>query len=198
MLTIASLGTPGCTTTGRPAQRATPGHEAHVPAGLTVKDGSWFGEAKVHVAIPILQKSFFWDGNGEVDNAGIGLRAFRGFGDGWALGMGLVAANWFLSGADVQSGEIEGILRYYPFEGSRLFIDGTAGYQQATDAVPPGGTEWNFSFGFGPGYEVPLDDGMSVILAANYHHISNALGRESEHNPSQNEARLWIGFAWNF
>ncbi|MCA8964432.1 MAG: hypothetical protein H6838_02170 [Planctomycetes bacterium] len=192
----------GCSAAPRRAQdvaaEPAPGQEAQHPSGVKVESGHWFGEVKTHVAIPILQKSFFWDGNGEVDNAGVGLRAFRGLGDGWALGMGFVAANWFLSGNDVQSGEIEAVLRCYPFSGSHFFIDGNTGYQQATDAIPPGGTEWNFCFGFGPGYEIPLEDGMSLILAANYHHISNALGRQSPHNPSQNEARLWIGFAWNF
>jgi hypothetical protein len=31
-----------------------------------------------------------------------------------------------------------------------------------------------------------------------YHHVSNALGRENDRNPSQNEAQLWVGFALRF
>ncbi len=167
-------------------------------AGLDLRAGSAFVEAKAHYGIPVLQQSIFWDGNGEVDDVGVGLRVYRNIADGWALGGGIVASNWFVSGADVQSLEAEGVLRCYPFAGSRLFLSGNTGFQQANDAIPPGGTEWNFTFGFGPGYDVPIAEHTSLLMAADYHHISNALGHENPHNPSQNEVRLWIGLGWNF
>jgi len=46
--------------------------------------------------------------------------------------------------------------------------------------------------------EIPWGEGSSLLLGATYHHISNALGHDNPRNPSQNEARLWVGYAWNF
>lgn len=45
------------------------------------------------------------------------------------------------------------------------------------------------TFGFGGGVDLPVGAGTSLLLGATYHHISNALGRENERNPSQNEAQ---------
>ncbi len=79
-----------------------------------------------------------------------------------------------------------------------VFIDGNAGYQLANDQIPPGGTVWNFTFGFGGGFELPVDRDTALLAAIDYHHISNALGRNNDRNPSQNEARLWLGVEWTF
>ena len=154
--------------------------------------------AHVHHGIPILKKSFFWDGEGEVYDTGIGVQAGHFVGDGVALGGELVATSWWTGGRDVYSGELEGLLRIYPWPSGPVFLDGTTGFQLANDQIPPGGTLWNFTFGFGGGVDLPVGEGTSLLLGATYHHISNALGRENERNPSQNEARLWIGFGWTF
>ncbi len=166
--------------------------------GLSHRPGDQFITTRVYHGIPVLQKSFFWDGNGEVEDTGVGVHWGRFLDEQAALGLGTNFSNWWTSGRDVQSAEIEGTLRLYPVRDWPLFVDGNGGFQLANDQIPPGGTVWNFSFGFGTGIEVPLSPGTSGLLGVNYHHISNALGRENDRNPSQNEVRLWIGLGWTF
>lgn len=164
--------------------------------GISHRYGETFVQGRAYYGVPVLQKSFVWDGNGEDDDAGLGVHVAHFVGDDVAIGAGLNLGNWFKSGQDAQSAELEGFLRAYPFHGGPLFIDLHGGFQQATDAVPTGGTDWNFSFGFGPGVDIPVAEDCSLMVGCTYHHISNALGRMNDRNPSQNEARVWIGFAW--
>lgn len=166
--------------------------------GLDHSAGTSFAAVRVHHGIPILQKSFFWDGNGEVDNTGVGVHVGSHVAERIALGVGATAATWWTPGHNVYSAEVEGLLRIHPLRDMPFFLDGFGGYQLATDQIPPGGTVWNFSFGFGAGAEFPVGPGTSVLSGVTYHHISNALGRDNERNPSQNEARVWVGFAWSF
>lgn len=169
-----------------------------VPDGLEHRAGSSFVQARAHYGVPILQKSIFWDGNGEVDNFGPGAYVFHHLTDAVAIGAGGNLTTWLTPGHDVYSAEVEALLRTYPVCHCPLFLDLTGGFVQATDPVPPAGTEWNFSFSFGPGLELPTGKGTALLVACDYHHISNALGRDSSRNPSQNEARAWIGYAWTF
>lgn len=165
-------------------------------AGTSRNAGDTFAQARAWYGVPILQKSLFWDGNGEDDTAGVSGHVAHYVAQDLAIGAGLNCGNWFLPGADARSAEIEGLLRYHPLEGLPLFWDLHGGYQHSTEPVPCGGTEWNFSFGFGPGVDLALDDGCSLLFGVDYHHVSNALGRMNDRNPSQNEARFWLGVGW--
>ncbi len=169
-----------------------------VPSGLRRREGETFGQVRAYYGVPILQRSIYWDGNGETDEFGPSGHIFHHITDTVAIGAGLNLSTWLIPGADAYSAEAEAVLRVYPNPAAPLFLDFSSGYQHSTEPVPPGGTEWNYTFGFGPGFEFPMGDGSTLMLAANYHHVSNALGRDNERNPSQNEARLWIGYAWNF
>jgi hypothetical protein len=166
-----------------------------VPKGSGRAEGADVITVDAFYGIPILQKSFFWDGNGEVDNTGVGAHWLHYLSDSVAIGPGLNATSWWTPGRDVYSAELEALLRIHPFDDWPVFIDGTAGFQLANDQIPPGGTVWNFSFGFGVGTEVPITDRTWFQAGAFYHHISNALGGQNVRNPSQNEARIWLGFA---
>jgi hypothetical protein len=165
--------------------------------GLKHRAGDNAAVARAFYGVPILQKSLYWDGNGEDDNYGLGLHLFRFVNDGLALGMGLNGAVWMEDAHDVYSGEWEALLRWYPGNGA-FFWDFGGGYLHGTAPVPTGGTDWNFTFHFGPGVDIPVGRDSSVLIGATYHHTSNALGRQNERNPSQNDMRLWVGFAWNF
>ena len=167
-------------------------------SGIQRTAGSDFASARIHYGIPILQKSFLWDGNGEVDDTGIGLHWGHFVDDHVALGLGTNLVQWWTSGRDVQSAELEGLIRIYPKQEWPLFLSGNGGFQLANDQIPPGGTVWNFSFGFGAGVDIPVAERTSMLFGVDYHHISNALGRDNPRNPSQNEARIWIGFGWTF
>ena len=192
LLLGVSLVLAGCQT------RAPHALPTEVPAGLRRREGETYAQVRAYYGVPILQKSFFWDGNGETDEFGPGGHIFHHITDSVAIGAGANLSTWLIPGADAYSAEVEAVLRVYPEATCPVFLDFSGGYQQSTEPVPPGGTEWNYTFGFGPGVEFPMGKGSSLMLAANYHHMSNALGRDNERNPSQNEARLWIGYAWNF
>ncbi len=193
LATLASLLPVGCTSAHSSVTFPT---ARDGTAGASHRSGDTAIEARAYYGVPILQKSLLWDGNGETDDAGLGVHVLQHLADDFAIGMGLNVGNWFIGGADAQSGEIEGLMRLHPFENLPFFFDLSAGYQLATEPVPPGGTDWNFTFGFGPGVEFPVDRGCSLELGALYHHVSNALGRMNDRNPSQNEGRFWIGFVW--
>lgn len=166
--------------------------------GLDHKHGANAAMVRAFYGVPILQKSLFWDGNGEVDDYGAGVAAFRFVSDGVMLGMGVNGSVWMEPGHDVYAAEWEGLLRYYPAAEGMFFVDLGGGWVQGTEAVPTGGTDWNMSFQLGPGYEIPVSKGASVLLGACYHHTSNALGPQNDRNPSQNEIRFWVGWAFNF
>lgn len=159
-------------------------------------------DVRVFYGVPLLQKSFFWDGNGEIDVAGLQVRRMWQVDEDWALGAGLTGANWFFGGADVQSLEAEGVARrmLYRSEGDTcgVFVEGGGGFQQARSAIPPEGTDWNYTFHFGTGVQVPVGDSVDLMTGLGYHHISNALGRDNPRNPSQNDVRLWIGLSFRF
>jgi hypothetical protein len=166
------------------------------------KQGELVLDARAFYGIPILQKSFFWDGNGEVDAAGMKVREMWHATDAFAIGSGVTGSNWFLDGEDAQSVEFELVGRYLFYRADNdafaWFFETTGGYQYATDPVPEGGTVWNWTFSFGPGLLVPVSPNFDFQTGLTYHHVSNALGRENDRNPSQNEAQLWVGFALRF
>lgn len=155
-------------------------------------------ETRAHYSVPLVHRSLFWDGGGDIPNAGGSIFATEYVTDYLALGAGATLTNWFRDGADAQSAEGSVLARVHPFESLPLFWQGTGGFQQASRNIPDEGTEWNFSFSFGPGMEMPVGDHESLLVGVDYHHISNALGRQSARNPSQNETRFWIGFSWTF
>jgi hypothetical protein len=189
---IGIVGTlAGCATPPHIGRTIAPEPALFHPAGSTVASVDAF------YGVPILQKSFFWDGNGETDNSGVGAQLLHYVTDGVAVGPGLNAASWWTGGRDVYSGELEGRLRIHPIDSLPVFVDGSSGFQLANDQIPPGGTVWNFSFGFGLGTEMPVSDSTRLQVGAFYHHISNALGRMNDRNPSQNEVRIWVGFAFD-
>ena len=194
--TALALLLPACASA--PSWPHAPGHESEAPAlpragDRTLTVGAYGG-------IPVLQKSFFWDGNGETDEAGVKARHLWFLSDRIALGGGLTASVWFPSGHDILAGELEAVGRWYFFRGESLgvFVEGATGYVHSTDPIPPKGTEWNFTFSFGPGVDVPIAKNFDLIGTTIYHHISNALGRPSPQNPSQNEVQILLGVAWRF
>jgi hypothetical protein len=211
VLGACSLGPPprvdpwGRDDAGAPGARTTTQEPSPPAAGTTSSSSGASHEngqnvmiVRGHYGVPILQKAIYWDGNGEDDNYGLGLYAFRFVNDGVAIGIGSNAGVWMQSGADAFSLEGETILRWYPFDEPRFYLDVTAGMIYATKGIPTGGTQANWSFSWGVGYDFPIGEHSSLLVGALFHHISNALGRDHHRNPSQNEGRFYIGYAWNF
>lgn len=175
-----------------------------LPVGATAnqphKCGEAIAEVRGDLGVPILQKALLWDGNGEVDNYGVGARGLYCFDDGLALGVGINGLLYKTRGHDTEAGEFELIGRGYLLrdEGLRVFWDLTGGWHQADHRVPDGGTQWGMTFSFGPGLELPLGGGTNLVLGGTFHHLSNALGRHNDRNPSQNEGRFFVGFGIEF
>jgi lipid A 3-O-deacylase PagL len=190
----AGAGVP--VTAQEPAQQAAAAPEPS--SGASHENGKNMMIARGHYSVPVLGKSIYWDGNGEDDNYGLGLYAFRFVNDGVAIGIGSNASVWMQSGRDAFNLEGEVLLRWYPFDQPRFYIDITGGGSYATKGIPTGGTQGNWTFGWGVGYDFPVGKQSSLMVGGLFHHTSNALGRDNDRNPSQNEGRFYIGYAWNF
>ena len=115
-----------------------------------------------------------------------------------ALGIGLTGTRFDQMGDYVYGGDLQGLMRWHFTEWKKtsFFWDLDAGYLRTTDKVPPNSTVWNYTFDFGPGFEVPLGGAFRLQAGVQYHHLSNAKGPESPENESQNEARFWLGIGW--
>jgi len=147
---------------------------------------------------PLQGKSLAWDGGFDAENYTLTVQNHYFVTDRIALGAGLSASRWQLRGRHRWGGEVSLAGRWFFAELNELeemgfFFDFTGGVLITDGNFPPNGTPKNFAFTFGPGLEFPITDTYSVLAAIQYHHISNALGRFSPRNPSQNELRFWIG-----
>ncbi|MBI5851956.1 MAG: hypothetical protein HZB39_13160 [Planctomycetes bacterium] len=137
--------------------------------GAGRKDGDRLAVVHTQYGIPILQRAIFWDGNSEVDNFGVGLSNFWFLSD-WFAFRSTLNATWFRNeGNDRIAGEFESGGRFYAHDFSGCSL----------------------FFDFTGGYQ-------QVLCGVTFHHFSNALGRENDRNPSQNDARLWIGYGWTW
>ena len=146
-------------------------------------------------ASPLTGKAIFWHGNGNAPNYGVGVQNYWFLNDRLALGAGLNLLNFDASGANVKGVEFEGRMRYHMFEIQKFgfFWELNGGYMYTENSVPPSGTPGNYTFSFGPGVEMPLSEDSSILLGAEFHHMSNARGRNTPINPSQNEILIWLG-----
>ena len=79
-----------------------------------------------------------------------------------------------------------------------LFVDLLGGVMVAEKPLPPEGTRRNYTFGGGAGLEFKLFTDWSLLVGTEFHHMSNARGRNASDNPSQNEFLVWsgLGFRW--
>ncbi len=151
-------------------------------------------------ASPLVGDALLWRGGGDIPNYGIGVEGYKFVTDRLALGAGLTVRNYNDSGSDARAVEIEGRMRYYVAETEKagLFLDLNGGGMWAQDPIPERGSEWNYTFAFGPGIEVPLSKNKSLLFGAEFHHLSNADGSYSRRNPSQNEILYWVSHSWKW
>jgi hypothetical protein len=171
-----------------PACRTTPIH----------KKGDRMVSARVLYGTPIVGHAIAWDGGGDADTVSGGLYNHWFVTDRLSIGTGATATYFFQEGGGVWGGEIQGASRWHFTEwGKRsIFWDLNGGFLQTEGRVPPNSTEWNFTFAFGPGIEWPLNEKCTLLTGVEFHHLSNAYGRRSPRNQSQNELRFWIGLGW--
>ena len=164
------------------------------------RKGEKMWSVRAHAAIPIKGKSLAWLGEDDVANYGVGAWNHWFVRDRIALGGGVSGVVYKPGKREVVGVELESNFRWYFWELKQtgFFWDFHAGVLFTENPIPPAGTTTTFSFAFGPGVEFPLGKKLRGFVGAQYHHISNALGRDSDMNPAQNEIRAWlsIGSTW--
>jgi len=162
------------------------------------RKGDTMWEIRGGTGIPLFGKSLAWDG--EYDAESYTLTAGHKWlvSDRIALGAQASGTRWQLPGRHRYGVELLGTCRWFFAELNELekmgfFFDINGGAVVTNGPFPPLGTPFNFTFEFGPGVEIPINNSTSCIFGIQYHHVSNALGSGNDRNPSQNEVRVWVG-----
>jgi len=180
-----------------------------IPLGIVVsacvhggmhRKGERMASVRVHAApFPIEGSAIAWQGERDEEYFGAGVWTHKFTSDRIALGLGLSFHNYQFDGDNVKAAEIEGNYRHYLAEHGdtyAYFWEFYGGAQYAEAPVPSGATRYEFTFAFGPGMEIKLGEKPRLLAGVQFHHQSNALGRMSPRNPSQNDLRLWVAFGW--
>lgn len=155
---------------------------------------------RAHKGFVVRGKALAWTGLGNAPDVGLGVSSYWFVQDWLAIGAAVSPTRFNPAGPATLGVEVEGASRGYVFQSPDLglFLDLKGGYLATKRGTPPGGTRDNWTFAFGPGFEVPLGHRFSFVGGAEFHHLSNAKGRDTPRNPSQNEVRSWIGFGLTF
>jgi len=148
---------------------------------------------------PLVGHTLAWNSAGRAETVSISGSNRWFTTDRLSLGVGLTATHFEQKEVDVFGGEVRGLLRWHftEWKGKSFFWDLDGGLLLTTERVPPNSTSRNYTFDFGPGMEVPLRGRLSLLMGFQFHHLSNALGRDSDRNESQNELRYWVGIGWS-
>jgi len=177
---------------------------------ITACKGTWLGTdgglhksdertacVRAFYSEPITGHALVWHGVGDCPNEGFSLQNYWFLKDRVALGLGLTGVQFHIPGDRILGSEIEARLRYYFAETGKLgfFGDFTGGYLRTQSEIPPNGKDNNGTFAFGPGLEYGVGENKAVQLGFEFHHLSDLHGRDKDRNPSQNELKMWLGFA---
>ena len=77
-----------------------------------------------------------------------------------------------------------------------LFVDVGGGVMETSDAVPAGGSSFNFTPQAGLGLTFDIGDEARLFTGVRWHHISNA--RTFDNNPSQDSFYVYAGLSFPF
>ena len=77
-----------------------------------------------------------------------------------------------------------------------LFVDVVGGVMETSDAVPAGGSSFNFVAQAGVGISFDISDDVRLLTGVRWHHISN--GRTFDTNPSQDSLYVYAGLSFPF
>jgi len=91
-------------------------------------------------------------------------------------------------------------LRWHFLEAEKfsLFVDGGIGFTIADDEVPEGGTHFNYTPRGGVGASFELDEGVHLLGAVRFWHISNGNLHGRDENPSQDGIQYYVGVMFTF
>jgi hypothetical protein len=140
-----------------------------------------------------------WDrGNSNLAVAGVGAGYYVM--DNVSLGIELDGYQVFQD-ESTYAGGIAFIGRHHLFTYDKwtIFADVGFGVFEASDAVPAGGTHFNFTFRTGLGATYRIADGVDLMGGVRYFHLSNArIDGGRGRNPSINGFEPYIGIMWTF
>jgi hypothetical protein len=118
------------------------------------------------------------------------------FADGLGLSLELTALGVGQPGADAVAGEAHLLLRHHLVtrENWSFFLDVGLGLFESDQAVPSGGTRFNFTTQTGLGFAVRLrPENVHLLLGGRFFHLSNARLEGDDRNPSVNAAVGYVG-----
>jgi hypothetical protein len=103
-------------------------------------------------------------------------------------------------GESTDGGAVFVLGRSHLYNTGRLsfYVDGGGGYAWANDAVPVGGTTYNFTARVGAGVAYRLYDDCYLTAGARYFHLSNAKQHGREKNPSYDGMEYYVGLLFAF
>ncbi len=77
-----------------------------------------------------------------------------------------------------------------------LFVDIGAGVMETSDAVPAGGSSFNFTPQMGAGISFDISDDVRLLTGVRWHHVSNS--RTFDNNPAQDSLYVYAGLSFPF
>ena len=101
---------------------------------------------------------------------------------------------------DAEAGAVTVMGRWHYYNTGRFsfYLDGGGGYSWANEAVPIGGTTYNFNARVGLGLAYRLHDDVYLTGGARYFHLSNAQQHGREKNPSYDGVEYYVGMLFAF
>lgn len=84
------------------------------------------------------------------------------------------------------------------FDRLSLYLDGGGGYSWSNNAVPVGGTTYNFMARVGGGVAYRLKDDWYLTAGARYFHMSNGQQHGRQENPSYDGVEYYVGMLFTF
>ena len=160
--------------------------------GEDFREGTWAWEAGVSYIHPIrFSESKFYNAHAAASYYFGNDVALGGFVEGYYADQ--VYEDTAIVGAGVQ-------FRWHFLEAEKfsLFFDGGIGFTLAEEEVPEGGTHFNYTPRGGGGVTVELDEGVHLIGAVRFWHISNGNLYGRDENPSQDGVQYYVGVMFTF
>jgi hypothetical protein len=126
----------------------------------------------------------------------VGLNYY--FADNWAFGIEGTGMFVNQNVNDAAAGGADILLRTHLINCDRFsfYGDFTAGILEADHAIPPGGTDFNFTIRTGVGGVYEVSDRVGVMFGLRYMHLSNARQEGPGRNPSLNAIEGYVGLLW--
>jgi hypothetical protein len=133
-----------------------------------------------------------------IPSAAVAVHKF--FFDNFSLGAELSGYGFVQTADDAAGVGIAAILRHHVIDlgGSTIYIDASFGPMQASNRVPKGGTNFNFTTRTGIGVAHRLSNECHLLSGVRWFHLSNAQYQGKSRNPGINGIEWYVGLGWEW